>query len=235
MFRQAGAEYFNPDEAARLIQSANPGTSQEDANAAAWQQGKRLLERAIAERCDFAFETTLGGRTITGLLERALSSGIEVRVWYVGLDTPELHVARVRARVARGGHDIPEARVRDRFDTSRLNLIRLLPRLTELVVYDNSAEADPRDRRRAGATARPALGARQDHRVVRAAPHAGLGQADPGGSHGRSGSIWPWHWGKLRARRGASALAARGVRGWASAAEARRADMDTRASVSEPR
>jgi predicted ABC-type ATPase len=143
MLRQAGAEYFNPDEAARLIQSANPGTSQEDANAAAWQQGKRLLERAIAERCDFAFETTLGGKTITGLLERALESGIEVRVWYVGLDTPERHIARVRARVARGGHDIPEARVRDRFDTSRLNLIRLLPRLTELVVYDNSAEADP--------------------------------------------------------------------------------------------
>ena len=143
MLRHAGAEYFNPDEAARLIQSANPGTSQVDANAAAWQQGKRLLERAIAERCDFAFETTLGGKTITGLLERALSSGIEVRVWYVGLDTAELHVARVRARVARGGHDIPEARVRDRFDTSRLNLIRLLPRLTELVVYDNSAEADP--------------------------------------------------------------------------------------------
>jgi predicted ABC-type ATPase len=153
MLRQAGAEYFNPDEAARLIQSANPGTSQVDANAAAWQQGKRLLERAIAERCDFAFETTLGGRTITGLLERALSSGIEVRVWYVGLDTPERHVARVRARVARGGHDIPEARVRDRFDTSRLNLIRLLPRLTELVVYDNSAEADPQT----GATPEPLL------------------------------------------------------------------------------
>ena len=143
MLRQAGADYFNPDDAARLIRSASPGTSQEEANAAAWQQGKRLLERAIAERCDFAFETTLGGRTITRLLERALSSGIEVRVWYVGLDTPERHIARVRARVALGGHDIPEARVRDRFDTSRLNLIRLLPRLTELVVYDNSAEADP--------------------------------------------------------------------------------------------
>lgn len=153
MFRQAGAEYFNPDEAARLIESANPGTIQEDANAAAWQQGVRLLERAIAERCDFAFETTLGGKTITGLLERALSSGIEARVWYVGLDTPDLHIARVRARVARGGHDIPEARVRDRFDTSRLNLIRLLPRLTELVVYDNSAEADPRS----GATPEPLL------------------------------------------------------------------------------
>src|SRR5437899_2385939 len=90
------------------------------------------------------FETTLGGATITALLERALASGLDVRVWYVGLGSVELHLARVRARVAAGGHDIPEATVRRRFHDSRLNLIRLLPRLTELRVYDNSAEADPR-------------------------------------------------------------------------------------------
>ena len=143
MFLQKGAEYFNPDEAARLILSANPGISQEEANSAAWQEGKRLLERAIAERCNFAFETTLGGKTITALLERALLSGIEVRIWYVGLSSPELHIARVRSRVEKGGHDIPEARIRDRYDRGRLNLIHLLPRLTELRVYDNSEEADP--------------------------------------------------------------------------------------------
>ena len=143
MLRQQGGEYFNPDEAARRIRSANPGIAQVEANAAAWQQGRRLLERAIAERLDFAFETTLGGNTIAALLEKALASGIEVRVWYVGLRSPELHIARVRARVARGGHDIPEATIRDRYDRGRLNLIRLMPRLTELRVYDNSEEADP--------------------------------------------------------------------------------------------
>jgi len=143
MLRQQGGEYFNPDEAARRIRSANPGIAQVEANAAAWQQGRRLLERAIAERLDFAFETTLGGNTIAALLEKALASGIEVRVWYVGLRSPELHIARVRARVAKGGHDIPEATIRDRYDRGRLNLIRLMPRLTELRVYDNSEEADP--------------------------------------------------------------------------------------------
>lgn len=143
MFRQAGGEYFNPDEAARLIRARDPGLSQAQANGAAWRQGVRLLERAIAERRAFAFETTLGGRTITASLERALSAGLEVRVWYIGLNSPELHLARVRARVARGGHDIPEARIRARYDSGRLNLIRLLPTLTELRVYDNSAEADP--------------------------------------------------------------------------------------------
>jgi predicted ABC-type ATPase len=143
MFLQEGVEYFNPDEAARLILSTNPGITQVEANSAAWQEGRRLLERAIAERCNFVFETTLGGNTITALLEKALLSGIEVRIWYVGLSSPELHIARVRSRVEKGGHDIPEARIRDRYDRSRLNLIHLLPKLTELRVYDNSEEADP--------------------------------------------------------------------------------------------
>src|SRR5258707_8090525 len=85
MFRAQSAEYFNPDEAARLIQSDNHWMTQAEANSVSWHQGKRLLERAIAERLSFAFETTLGGETITALLRSALSAGIEVRVWYVGL------------------------------------------------------------------------------------------------------------------------------------------------------
>ena len=153
MFRSSGADYFNPDEAAARIRAANPGISQTQANSAAWHHGKRLLERAIAERLTFAFETTLGGRTIPSLLESALSAELEVRIWYVGLASPELHIARVRARVARGGHDIDESRIRQRYDHSRLNLIRLLPRVTELRVFDNSEEADPH----AGATPRPKL------------------------------------------------------------------------------
>jgi predicted ABC-type ATPase len=142
-FLEAGVEFFNPDAAALRVQSANPGITQEQANSAAWRQGKRLLQRAIAELLNFAFETTLGGETMTALLEMALFEHFEVRMWYVGLEHPELHIQRVRARVARGGHDIPEHRIRARYDSSRLNLIRLIPRLTELRVYDNSKEADP--------------------------------------------------------------------------------------------
>ena len=49
----------------------------------------------------------------------------------------------MRRRVACGGHDIPEAKVRERYRRSRENLIRLLPVLDALRVFDNSAEADP--------------------------------------------------------------------------------------------
>lgn len=144
MLLQQGVEYFDPDQAAQRVFLANPGILQLEANSAAWHEGKRLLERALIEKLDFAFETTLGGKTIANLLDRALSEGIEVRIWYVGLDTVERHIARVRSRVAQGGHNIPEEKIRERYTQSRLNLIRLLARLTELLLYDNSKEADPR-------------------------------------------------------------------------------------------
>jgi predicted ABC-type ATPase len=141
--RERGADFFDPDAATRRIHAANPGISGDEANSSAWLEGRRLLERAIAERLDYAFETTLGGNTITSLLERALAEGIEVFVWYAGLARPELHVARVAARVRKGGHAVPEARIRERYDRGRLNLVRLLPKLTELRLFDNSEEADP--------------------------------------------------------------------------------------------
>jgi predicted ABC-type ATPase len=169
MVRRAGAEYFDPDAAARRIRARRPGLGETEASALAWQIGRRLLERAIATRATFAFETTLGGNTIPGLLGRAAAEGLQVRVWYVGLASPELHLARVRARVARGGHDIPEARIRARYDASRLNLVRLLPALTEARVYDNSAEADPH----AGGVPEPALVLHWARgRIVRACPPA---------------------------------------------------------------
>lgn len=143
MLRRSGGEYFNPDEVAVALRECNPALAQFDANALAWNIGLRRLDRALVERHDYFFETTLGGTTIALRLEHALSSGLEVRVWYVGLDRAEAHLERVAARVEAGGHDIPEDDVRKRFDSSRRNLIHLLPGLTELKVFDNSKPADP--------------------------------------------------------------------------------------------
>ena len=71
----------------------------------------------------------------------------------MGLDSPDRNVARVRARVAHGGHAIPEELIRARYAAGLGNLIRVLPSLTALRVYDNSAEADPLE----GAEPRPVL------------------------------------------------------------------------------
>jgi predicted ABC-type ATPase len=57
----------------------------------------------------------------------------------------------VRSRVSRGGHNNPEEKIRERWNSSRENLIRLLP--YHLRVYDNSIEADPAN----GGAPRPRL------------------------------------------------------------------------------
>jgi predicted ABC-type ATPase len=143
-----GAEFFNPDIAAARLREQQPGLSAEQANGLAWTLGRRGLEKALAEGLTYAFETTLGGKSITRLLLDGARAGAEVHVWYAGLATPELHLKRIAARVAAGGHDIPATKVRERFDVSRANLVKLTPHLASLRVYDNSVEADPRAARR---------------------------------------------------------------------------------------
>ena len=138
-----GDTFFNPDTVAQQIRTLHPDIPLHLANAHAWQIGKSLLEQAIAGGRDYRFETTLGGRTIAQLLEKAARSGHRLRIWFCGLASPELHLYRVRSRVAHGGHDIPEAKIRERWNGSRENLIRLLPLIDHLRVYDNSADADP--------------------------------------------------------------------------------------------
>lgn len=135
--------FYNPDTVAAQIRTLHPDISDALANGHAWQIGKSLLESAIHTKRDYRFETTLGGRSITSLLESASRSGHRLHVWFCGLASPELHIARVRRRVAHGGHNIPEQKIHERWRSSRENLIRLLPHIHHLRVYDNSHEADP--------------------------------------------------------------------------------------------
>ena len=143
-FQQQGVDYYNPDTAARKLLKLHPNMVQAIANGHAWTLGKEMLENAIARKQTYAMETTLGGNTITRLLIEAAQSGLKVKIWYAGLESVELNLARVKARVDHGGHDIPEADIRKRWDRCRRNLLKLLPSLDSLRLYDNSAEADPK-------------------------------------------------------------------------------------------
>jgi predicted ABC-type ATPase len=141
LLQDAGLDWFNPDRyAAALMREL--GVSQREANARAWQHGRSLLERAIATGSNHAFETTLGGNTIAKLLREAAKTH-DVLMLYCGLASPELHIARVAQRVAHQGHPIPEEKIRERWNTSRANLVKLLPVLTRLQVFDNSRSVAP--------------------------------------------------------------------------------------------
>lgn len=136
--RLAAGEYFNPDEVARQLQSEDTSLSVYDANSKAWKIGYDQLVYAIKQDIDYTYETTLGGNSITQRLQEAIESGVQVRIFYVGLSSPELHIERVKYRVSKGGHDISEEKIRERYVSSIHNMMRLLPGCEQVVVYDNS-------------------------------------------------------------------------------------------------
>jgi predicted ABC-type ATPase len=139
MLRRAGMPWFNPDTYTRLLVQGGMPLSQ--ANVLAWQHGMDLLDQAVAAGHSHAFETTLGGSTVARKI-LAASRTHDVLVWFCGLSSPEQHVARVAARVAAGGHHIPRAKILERWVNAPLNLIELMPHLSELRVFDNSADAE---------------------------------------------------------------------------------------------
>lgn len=141
LLREAGLDWFNPDSWARQLRS-ELHMGQAEANGHAWAEGFQRLQSAIGERRNHAFETTLGGNSITATLANATASH-DVLVWYCGLASPEQHIARVQARVQAGGHPIDEADIRRRYPLALQNLITLMPRLAQLQVYDNSVDVAP--------------------------------------------------------------------------------------------
>lgn len=140
ILKEHGLEWFNPDAFSR--ERVAQGLGKDEADAEAWAYGRSRLEGAIAGRTDFAFETTLGGNTITALLTKAAATHDVVMI-FCGLDSVDRHIARVALRVRHGGHDIPEQRIRGRWTNARGNLVSLLAHLKALQVFDNSLEAAP--------------------------------------------------------------------------------------------
>ena len=97
----------------------------------------RLRELA-AERRSFCFETNLASPGLVGRIDAWRADGYEVRLVFVSLPNVDLALARVAARVAAGGHDVPEETVRRRF-TAGLRYFFTLYRLRvdEWALYDN--------------------------------------------------------------------------------------------------
>ncbi len=111
----AGTERFvNLDEIARGFSPLTPTPDAETAAAAARAVLARCAE-TIAARRSFALETTLAGRTHLRTLERAKAAGFGTTLLFCILPDVEIALARIAARVAAGGHAVPEADARRRF------------------------------------------------------------------------------------------------------------------------
>jgi predicted ABC-type ATPase len=81
------------------------------------------IDAAISKREDFAFETTLAGRSYLKLVRRLRAEGWRVELIYLALPSMEMSKLRVAERVAHGGHNIPTADIERRFARSLSNLL----------------------------------------------------------------------------------------------------------------
>lgn len=125
---------LDPDAIARLMNPSHP-------SAAAIPAGREVLKRTaeyLAQGVSFAIETTLSGHGNLDLLREAKSRGYEVRLMFIALDSPEQCIVRVRNRVARGGHFVPEADVRRRYARSIANAAQALRLADDVEFYENS-------------------------------------------------------------------------------------------------
>ncbi len=104
--------------------------------------GKILLEQiddCSRRRVNFAFETTLSGRSYVRLFRRMKKIGYELHLFFLWLPTVRLSLARIADRVRKGGHDIPEQDVRRRFARGLNNLFHVYrPLFDTWSVFDNA-------------------------------------------------------------------------------------------------
>lgn len=112
---------------------------------AALKAGKLVL-RQIKEysekEADFAFETTLSGRSYYKLLKHLKNSGYGLNLFFLWIPSPGLSIARIKDRVAQGGHNVPAEDVRRRFGRGIRNFLGLYEKLFDTwMLFDNSGPA----------------------------------------------------------------------------------------------
>lgn len=108
------------------------------ANLAAVQRIETWLEASIAAHQTVGVETVLSTAKYRRLVVAAKALNFEIRLTYVILDTPERNIERVRARVAKGGHAVPEDKIVERYARSLEQLPWFLDQADRAWLFDNS-------------------------------------------------------------------------------------------------
>ncbi|MDL2313676.1 zeta toxin family protein [Desulfovibrio sp. OttesenSCG-928-C14] len=108
------------------------------------QAGKlmlRQINKLVAQGESFSFETTLAGRSYARMIPEWQSKGYAIHLLFLALPDAEMAIARVTARVAQGGHFIPEHVIRRRFAAGLRNFHSVYKLLVnDWMLYDNAGQ-----------------------------------------------------------------------------------------------
>jgi len=128
-------EFINADEIARGLSPLNPERVAIDAG----RLMLGLIDKLITARKDFAFETTLSTKSYVKTILKAKQQGFDVSMVFFWLDSVDLAIERVKARVEEGGHNIPENVVSRRYYSGLKNLFELyMPICDYWMLFNNS-------------------------------------------------------------------------------------------------
>lgn len=109
---------------------------------AAMKAGRIVLDQIgsfASSQADFAFETTLSGRSYIPILKRLKQKGYAIHLFFLWIPSSQLALARIKDRVSEGGHDVPPEDVIRRFDRSIRNFFKIYkPLATGWMMFDNS-------------------------------------------------------------------------------------------------
>lgn len=128
-------EFVNADAIAAALSPFQP-------EKVAFEAGRIMLRRIdelLHAHVDFAVETTLATRTYRNLIFRAREKGYKITLLYFWLKSPEMAIDRVKSRVEKGGHNIPEPVIRRRYKGGLANLFGIYAEICDVtLIYDNT-------------------------------------------------------------------------------------------------
>jgi len=128
---------INPDLLAARIRDVE-GLEPVPANLESVRRIETWLEASIAAHQTVGVETVLSTPKYRRLVEKAKTLGFKIWLIYVLLDGPDRNVERVRLRVKKGGHAVPEDKIRERYTKSLNQMPWFLDRADRALLYDNS-------------------------------------------------------------------------------------------------
>lgn len=134
---------INPDELSKRIAGQEGLILNPDANLEAVRRIEAWLRASIRAHQTIGVETVLSTPKYRDVVAEARRYGFSVRVIFVFLDDADLNVERVAIRVEKGGHSVPEDKIRDRRRRSFEQFAWFLREADRADAYDNSG-ADPR-------------------------------------------------------------------------------------------
>lgn len=136
-----GLPFINPDHLASTLVGASTEEKARQAGPLADQEREDHLRRRVSFITETVLSDPVGDKVAKFAAARELGYFLDVH--FIGLASPALSLARVTDRAARGGHDVPDDRLLNRYPRTLANLVRLLDVADRLSIYDNSEVRRP--------------------------------------------------------------------------------------------